>query len=126
LREWPQRAAERFGCCDQQVSQLAEPGALGVHRAFACHHQRLQRLAVTAGPRCLGPLAREHTCGLRGPREGVCLAARATLPPHPANHEHSLATRAQEAGQTGTKRSGPLDSERTPTSGVHVGELQCL
>ena len=58
--------------------------------------------------------------------EGVCLAARATLPPQPANLEHSLATRAQEAGQTGTKRSGPLDSERTPTSGVHVGELQCL
>jgi hypothetical protein len=36
--ERPQLAAQRFGGCDQQVSQLAEAGTLGVDGAFACGH----------------------------------------------------------------------------------------
>ncbi len=37
----PQLAAQRLRGYDQQVSQLAEAGALGVDRAFACGHQGL-------------------------------------------------------------------------------------
>ena len=119
-----QFAAQRLGCGDQEVSQLAEAGALGVDRAFACGHQCLQRLAFTAGPGCRGPLAGQHTAGGADSVERVGLATRAALPPQPADLEHPLTAAAQEAREAGTERGGALDSERSPTRCVPVDELQ--
>ena len=80
----PQLAAQRLRGRDEQVAQLAEPGALGVDGSFPCGHQRLQRLAFAAGPRRRRPLLGEHAAGGADSVERVGLAARATLPPQPA------------------------------------------
>ena len=122
----PQLAAQRLGCRDQQVAQLAEPGALRVHRAFASGHQRPQRLAFAARPRRRRPLLGEHAAGGPDRVERVGLAARAALPPQPADLEHPLAATGQEARQTGAERAGALDRERSPARRVLVGELQRL
>ena len=114
----PQLAAQRLGRRDQQVAQLAEPGAFGVDRAFACGHQRLQRLAFAACPRRRGPLLAEHAAGGTDRVERVGLAARAALPPQPADLEHPLAAAGQEAGQAGTEGAGAFDRERAPTRRV--------
>ena len=58
--------------------------------------------------------------------ERVGLAARAALPPQPADLEHLLTTATQEARQTGTERTGPLDRERASTCGALIDELQRL
>ena len=124
--ERPQLAAQRLRGRDQQVSQLAEPGSLGVDGAFACGHQRLQRLAFTAGPRRRRPLWREHAAGGTDRVERVGLAARAALPPQPADLEHPLATAGEEARETGTERACPLDRERTPPRRVLLAEQERL
>jgi hypothetical protein len=120
----PQLAAQRFGGRDQQVSQLAESGTLGVDRAFACGHQCLQRLAFTARPSCRGPLIRQHTAGGADRVERVSLAARTALSPQPAHLEHLLTTHGQQARQTGTERASAFDGERSSTNCVPVSELQ--
>ena len=124
--ERPQLAAQRLRCRDQQVAQLAEPGAFGVDRSLASGHQRLQRLPFTAGSRCRGPLAGEHAAGGADRVERVGLAARAALPPQPADLEHPLAAAGQEARQTGTERAGAFDRERASTRRVLLDELQRL
>jgi hypothetical protein len=43
----------------------------------------------------------------------------------PTSHT-PLATRRQEASQTGTERAGALNREHSPTRGVPLGELECL
>jgi hypothetical protein len=40
--------------------------------------------------------------------------------------EHPLTAAGQEARQTGTEGACPFDSERAPTRGVHLDELQRL
>jgi hypothetical protein len=74
-RQRPQFAAQRFGCRDQQVAQLAETGPLGVDCPFACGHQGLQCLALTAGPRRRRPLLGEHAAGSADRVEGIGLSA---------------------------------------------------
>src|SRR6266581_2568071 len=95
-------------------------------RAFPSGHKSLQRLTFTARPRCRGPLACEHAAGGADRIERVGLAARAPLPPQPADLEHLFATASREARQTGTERARALDSERSPTGGVLVDELQSV
>src|SRR5439155_16682509 len=53
-------------------------------------------------------------------------AARAALPPRPADFEHLLTATSQEARQAGTERGSAFDSERSPTGGVPVDELQSM
>ena len=122
----PQLAAQRLGGRDQQVSQLAESGALGVDRAFACGHKCLQRLAFTAGPRRRRPLLGEHAARGADSVERVGLAARAALPAQPADLEHPLTAAGQEARQTRTEGARPFDSERAPTRSVRVDQPQRL
>jgi hypothetical protein len=122
----PQLAAQRLRGCDQQVAQLAETGTLGVDRAFACGHQRLQRLAFTTCPRRPRPLLAEHTAGGAGSVERVGLAARAALSPQPSHLEHRLATIGEKACQPGTERAGAFDRERAPTGSVLVDELHSM
>ena len=69
---------------------------------------------------------REHAAGGADSVERVGLAARAALPPQPADLEHPLAAAGQEARQTGTERASPLDSERAPPRGVPSTSSQRL
>ncbi len=87
----PQLAAQRLRRRDQQVAQLAEPGALGVDGAFARGHQRLQRLAFAAGARRRRPLL-EST--LRAARTA---SSASVLPP-----------------ERRSRRSRPTSSTRSP------------
>ena len=105
---------------------MAQSGALGVDRAFACGHKCLQRLAFTAGPRRRRPLLGEHAAGGADSVERVGLAARAALPAQPADLEHPLTAAGQEARQTRTEGARPFDSERAPTRSVRVDEPQRL
>ena len=50
----------RFGCCDEQIAQLAEPGTRGVHSALAGRGQRPQRFPLTARTRLRRPGLAEH------------------------------------------------------------------
>ena len=63
-----------------------------------------------------GRSLREHAAGGTDRVERVGLAARAALPPQPADLEHPLTAAGQEASQTGTERAGAFDRERTPTA----------
>ena len=122
----PQLAAQRLRGRDQQVAQLAEPGALRVHRAFAGGHQCLQRLAFAA---CRGVAGRSWPSTLRAARTA---SSASVLPPErrsrrkPADLEHPLAPAGQEARQTRTERACALDRERAPTRRMRVDELQRL
>src|SRR5205823_12903508 len=78
-RQWPQLAAKRLRRRDQQVAELAEPGAFCVHGALAGSDKRLQRLAFAASSRCRGPLLAEHAAGGPDGIERVALAAGAAL-----------------------------------------------
>ena len=84
--------------------------------------QRPARLAFTARPRRRRPLLGEHAAGGADRVERVGLAARAALPPQPADLEHLLTAHGQETRQTGTERTGAFDRERAPTRGVLVDE----
>ncbi|HEY8777894.1 MAG TPA: hypothetical protein VIM33_15615 [Gaiellaceae bacterium] len=114
----------RFGCCDEQIAQLAEPGTRGVHSALAGRGQRPQRFPLTARTRLRRPRLAEHAACGPDRVERVSLAARAPLPPQPADLEHTLAAVGEEAGQARTKRAGSLDRERTPARRMHVGEAE--
>jgi hypothetical protein len=105
---------------------LAQSGALGVDSSFPSSHECLQRLSFTASPRRRRPLLGKHAAGRADRVKGVGLAARATLPAQPADLEHPLTAAAQEARQTCTEGACPFDSERAPTRGVHLDELQRL
>ena len=111
----PQLAAQRLRGRDQQVAQLAEPGAFCVDRSLACGHECLQRLAFAARSRCRRPLLGEHAASRTDRVERVGLAARAALPPQPADLEHPLAAAGQEASETGAERACAFDRERTST-----------
>ena len=88
--QWPQLAAERLRSRDQQVAELAEPGAFCVDGSLASRHKCLQRLAFTARSRCCRPLLSEHAAGRPYRVERVGLAARAALPAQTADLEHPL------------------------------------
>jgi hypothetical protein len=72
------------------------------------------------------PLLGKHAAGGADSVKGVGLAARATLPAQPADLEHPLTAAGQEARQTCTEGACPFNSERAPTRGVHLDELQRL
>jgi hypothetical protein len=122
--ERPQFAAQRFGCGDDQVAQLAETGSAGVDSTVTCGHQRSERLALPARARPRRPLLRKHDT--RGPDrvERVGLPAGAAFPPQPADLEHLLAPPGQEAGEAGTEGATALDREGTPTGSVLRCELE--
>ena len=120
----PQLTTQWLGRGDQEVSQLTEPGPLGVDRPLARSGQRLQRLALTAGTWCCRPLAGEHTAGGADRVKRVGLAARAPLPAQSANLEHPLTAPAEEAGQPATERAGAFDRERAPSVRVLLGKLE--
>ena len=105
---------------------MAQSGALGVDRSFPCGHQCLQRLAFTAGSRRRRPLLGKHAAGGADSVKGVGLAARVTVPAQPADLEHPLTAAGQEARQTSTEGACSFDSERAPTRGVCLDELQRL
>src|SRR5206468_5502537 len=107
----PQLTAQRLRGCDQQVSQLTEPGTLGVDRAFPSGHQSLQSLSFTAGPWRRRPFLGEHAAGRSDRIERVGLAARAALPTQPANLKHPLTAAGEEACEARTERARPLDRE---------------
>ena len=75
-----QLAAERLGCCDQQVTELAEPGSSGVDGAFAGGLKRPQRLAFAVAARDSWTLPAQHAASGTDRVERVGLAARASLP----------------------------------------------
>jgi hypothetical protein len=58
--------------------------------------------------------------------ERVGLAARAALPPQPADLEHPLATAGEEARETGAERACPLDSEHTTPRRLLLAERERL
>ena len=111
----PQLAAQRLRRRDQQVAQLAEPGAFGVDCSFSSGDQRLQRLAFTACAWRRRTLLAEHAACRTDCVERVGLAARAALPAQPADLEHLLIAAGQEASETSTEGAGAFDRERTPT-----------
>jgi hypothetical protein len=123
-RQRPQLTTQRFGRRDQEVSQLAEAGTLGVHRPLTRGHQRPQCFAFAARARGGRTRLCEHAAGCADRVERVGLAARATLAPQPSDLEHLLAVPGQEPCQAGTERAGALNRERTPTRRMLIDELQ--
>jgi len=83
-------------------------------------------LAFTAGAWRRGPLLSEHTAGRTYSIERVGFAARATLPPQPADLEHPLTTAGEEACQAGPVRPRSLDRERAATRSVLLDEPQSI
>jgi hypothetical protein len=119
-RQWPQLAAERLRRRDEKVSKLAKAGTLRVHGSFARGHQRPQRLAFPTNTRRSRTQLCEHAARRADRVERIGLAARATLPPQPADLEHPLATSAENAREAGTERAGALNRERSPTRRVLI------
>src|SRR5438552_3465958 len=112
--EWARLAAQRLGCCDQQVAQLAEARTFRVHGPVTGGHQRPERLPFAAAARRCRTFLFEHAA--RGPDrvERIGLSARAALPAQAADLEHLLAVIGEEAGQAGAIGAGALDRERPP------------
>ena len=106
--------------CNECASPLTEAPLLPVQPRGPA------RLPFTASPRRRWPLLTKHAAGGTDSVKVVGLAARATLPTQPADLEHPLAAAGQEARQTCTEGARPFDSERAPTRGVHLDELQRL
>src|SRR5262249_27823349 len=73
--------------------------------------------------RC-GPFLLERSASGPDCVKRIGLAARAALPPQPADLEHLLALLGEEAVQAGAERAGSLDRERTPTRCVLSGDTQ--
>ena len=92
------------------------------------------RAAISARNASRSPLARgcagrclpEHAASGPDRIERVGLAARATLPPQPADLEHPLAATGEKARQTGAERAGALDREHTPARRVPSAKRQQL
>ena len=106
--ERPQLRAERFRRRDQQVSQLAETGTLGVDRAFSCGHQRLQRLAFAACPWRRRPLVGEHAAG------GTDGVSASVLPPE-RRSRRSRPTSSTRSPRPVRKRVRPAPNEPVPS-----------
>ncbi len=91
----PQLAAQRLRGRDQQVAQLAEPGAFGVDRSFACGHQVPATPGVHRPHAVSRAAAGRARCGPRGQRRArrSCrpsgAPAAAGRPRAPAHHGRS-------------------------------------
>ena len=120
----PQLAPQRLRRGDQQVSQLAEPGALGIDGALASSNQCLQRRALAARAGRRGRSLAKHAARRADRVERVGLAARAALPPQLADLEHPLTADVEEARQAATEGAGSFDRERAPTGRVRLDKTE--
>ena len=114
---------QRLGRRHEQAAQLAEPGPLGRHRAFASSGQRPQRFSLASGPRpCWSRLA-EHAPSGPDRVERVALAGL-PLPSQPADLEYPLPLSDEEACETGAERTGAFDCEGTPAGSVPIDKTK--